>query len=323
MFVRARELSERLDQPVAAFQALWGQWMVDAGLGRIESSRRIGDALLGIATRTNDRALDLEAHHAMWATSFWLGELAAVRRYAERGIALYDAAADRSLAFMYGGHDPGVCCRWFAAWNFWLLGSLPDAHAACDAAVALAERLDHPPTIAIALAWACGLQYFERDPRATEHHARRLIALATEQNLPAWSAAGHIFHGWARGDADRRASLDEIRDGLVGAQAAGTLMPLAPLYELILADACLQQHAVDEGLIAVNDALGGAARLGARVWLSELHRLKGELLVARSPSHDEEADTCFGHAVEIARAQAARSWEVRALASRARLTPCR
>src|SRR4029434_10608270 len=153
VFARARELSERCDDPAAAFQALWGQWMVSAGLGRIEPARQIGCDLLSVAERTNDRALELEAHHAMWATSFWLGELTAVRHHTELGITLYDPVQHRSLAFLYGGHDPGVCCRWFTGWNSSLLGYSVQAHEACDAAIALAERVGPPASIAIALAW--------------------------------------------------------------------------------------------------------------------------------------------------------------------------
>jgi predicted ATPase len=90
VFVRARELSERFGEPRAAFQALWGEWMFEAGQGRIEPARRIGSELLGLAARANDRALTLEAHHAMWATSFWLGELAAARAHTDQGMTLYD-----------------------------------------------------------------------------------------------------------------------------------------------------------------------------------------------------------------------------------------
>jgi transcriptional regulator with AAA-type ATPase domain/predicted ATPase len=316
VFGRARELSERRDEPAAAFQALWGQWMVAAGLSRIEAAGRIGRELVSVAERTNDRALKLEAQHAMWATSFWLGELAAVRQHAERGMLLYDPDQHRSLAFLYGGHDPGVCSRWFAAWNFWLLGSPGRARDACNAAIALAERLAHPPTIAIALAWACGLYHFERDAAATEPYARRLIDLAKDQDLPAWGAAGTIFHGWAVAEAGAGgAAIREIREGLVAAHAAGTLMPIAPLYKLVLADACLKHGTADEGLRVVDDTLAGMALTGERVWHSEFHRLKGELLLARSPSNHEVAETCFRQALEIARAQDARAWELRAATS--------
>ncbi len=194
------------------------------------------------------------------------------------------------------------------------------AHDACDAAIALAERVAHPPTIAIALAWACGLHYFERDAPATERYARRLIHLSKEQNLPAWGAAGTIFHGWAlTGVRKDAAAIEEIRDGLVAAHTAGTLVPIEPLYKLVLADAYLKRGATDEGLRVVDETLAGMALTGERVWHSEFHRLKGELLLARSSSNHEAVETCFRQALEIARAQDARSWQMRAAISLGRL----
>ena len=74
-----------------------------------------------------------------------------------------------------------------------------------------------------------------------------------------------------------------------------------------------------EGLRIVDDTLAGMAVTGERVWHAELHRLKGELLLARSSSNHEAAETCFGQSLEIARAQDARAWELRAAISLVRL----
>jgi class 3 adenylate cyclase len=115
MFSRARELSERIGDTSATFQALWGQWMAAAGQGRMTPASRIGGELLTLADRTNDRVFLLQANHAMWATSFWLGELSAAEHHIERGITLYDREQHRSLAFLYGGHDAGTCCRSFSS----------------------------------------------------------------------------------------------------------------------------------------------------------------------------------------------------------------
>ena len=96
-------------------------------------------------------------------------------------------------------------------------------------------------------------------------------------------------------------------------------MPIAPLYKLVLAEAYLKRGAADEGLRVIDDTLAGMAVTGERVWHSEFHRLKSELLLARSSSNREAAETCFRQALEIARAQDARSWEMRAATSLARL----
>src|SRR5262245_31070885 len=214
VFIRARDLSERTGDTVPAFQALWGQWMVSAGLRRIVPARRIGSELLALAERADDRSLRLQAHHAMWATSFWLGEFAHAEHHIACGINLYDRDQHRSLAFLYGGHDAGVCCRQFSVWTQWTLGRPSKAAAERQAAIALAEQLTHPPSLAQAFTWSCALSYFERDAPAAGRIARRLIDLSTERDLPPWRVAGTIFEGWSRVEAgDRKAGIAQIREG--------------------------------------------------------------------------------------------------------------
>jgi predicted ATPase len=256
----------------------------------------------------------------MWATSFWLGELSAATEHAEQGISLYDRDQHRSLAFLYGGHDPGVCCRCFSAWTHWLLGHPGQAVAASEAAVALAEQLAHPPTTAIALTWACSLRYFERNARATGHLARRLVDLATDQDLPPWRVAGIIFDGWARTEAgEGPAAISQIREGLLAAKTTGTLMPLEPFYRLLLADACLRVGQADAGLRAADETLTMMAAMGERILNAEFYRLKGELLLMLAPSDPAAAESCFREALAVARQQGAQAWELRAATSLGRL----
>src|SRR5262249_34760780 len=178
-------LWEHVGDTGATFQALWGQWMVTIGRGRVAPARRIGGELLALAGRLNDRSLLLEAHHAMWATSFWLAEFPAAMEHTEKGISLYDRQRHRSLALLYGGRDPAACGRTSSAGTQGCLGRPRQAAAPTDAAIARAEEIPPPPTMAIGLTWACALHYFERDARATRTLARRLVDLAEERDLPA------------------------------------------------------------------------------------------------------------------------------------------
>jgi adenylate cyclase len=268
----------------------------------------------------NNRTLALEAHHAMWATSFWLAEFPAALEHIEKGLRLYDRERDRSLAFLYGGHDPGTCCRTFFAWTHWLLGRPAQAVEASNAAVTLAEQIAHPPSMAITLTWACALRYFERDARETRSVARRLIDLAEERDLPAWRVAGTIFEGWARVQADESPlGLAQIREGLVAAKSTGTLMPIEPLYRLVLTDACVKLGQIEDGLRVIDETVAAMEVMGLRVWLSELHRLKAQLVLMRTPSDDAEADASLRQALSIARQQQALAWELPAATSLAQL----
>jgi adenylate cyclase len=262
----------------------------------------------------------LEAHHAMWATSFWLAEFPAAMEHTEKGISLYDRERDRSLAFLYGGHDPGACCRTFSAWTHWLLGRPTQAAATNDAAIALAEQIAHPPTMAIGLTWACALHYFERDARATRTLARRLVDLAEERDLPAWGVAGMIFDGWGRVQAgEGPPAIAQIREGLAAAKTTGTLMPLEPLYRLVLADAYARLGDAEEGLRVVDETFALIEAMGLRVWITELYRLRGQFLLMRAPSDYAAAEGAFREALAVARQQGAQSWELQSAVSLARL----
>jgi predicted ATPase len=152
------------------------------------------------------------------------------------------------------------------------------------------------------------------------HAARRLMDLAEERDLPAWRVAGAIFDGWTRVEAGEAATgIQRIRDGLVAAKTTGTLMPLEPLYKLVFADACRRSGEVEEGLRTVDETLGAMLAMTTPVWLSEMHRLKGELLLMHASCDRGVAEGAFRDALAIARQRAAQAWELRAALSLCRL----
>ena len=110
-YARARQLAAEVGAPVQQFQALWGIWLVASHRASAGTALELGGELLALAERLNDPALLLEGHHALWPVLVWLGSADAARRHLDQGMALYDRARHQSHAFVYGGHDPGVCCR--------------------------------------------------------------------------------------------------------------------------------------------------------------------------------------------------------------------
>ena len=123
-YTRAEALCDRLGERADLFPALWGQWMFRAGRSEIDASRRLCARLLALAEKFGDAGLKLQAHHAMWATSFVCGELAKARAHAESGLALYDAqnssvdgvelrqSRRRLLRAQFQRHVAGACGRW-------------------------------------------------------------------------------------------------------------------------------------------------------------------------------------------------------------------
>jgi len=116
-YLRARELVDRLGKTSRRFPVLWGLWYVLFTRGQYAAAQEAGKCLLAIAKSGDDTGQLLEAHHALWATLSAMGHAADAVVHMERGVALYDRMPHSSRAFVYGGHDPGACCRYHLTVN--------------------------------------------------------------------------------------------------------------------------------------------------------------------------------------------------------------
>lgn len=317
-YERARELADQVGAPVQQFQALWGIWLVASHRASADTALELGRELLAVAERLDDRALLLEGHHALWPVLVWLGRPDAARRHLDQGMALYDRARHRSHAFVYGGHDPGVCCGKVASWASWILGYPERGLKESVDSLKLAWELDHPMSIIVALVWACVLRDLRREVHKVEEHTRALITLSTEHEASQWLAAGTIIQGYVRSESgEGEAGISQIQRGLAAYGSTGAHL-FVPYFLSLLARACSSVGQAREGLGVIRDALARARRTRELVWEPELLRLEGELRLAASGEDRDGARDCFRRAIAIARRQHARSWELRAALSLAR-----
>ena len=281
--------------------------------------RALGEQLLSLAQRLEDPDLLLEAHHALWTSLFSGGELAAARMHQEQGLRLYDPQRHRAHAALYSGHDPGVCCRYRAAPTLWLLGYPDQAVASSQAALALAQQLAHPLSLALALYWAAVLHHLRREAPLTQAHAEAAMTLATDQEFPQQIAQATPLRGWALAASGHgEEGIAQIHQGLAAYRATRAIRD-RPYYLALLAEASAQVGQTAEGLEAVAEALATVAKSAVRWWEAELHRLKGELLLQCSVAQPGEAEACFQQALDVARRQQAKSLELRAAMSLSRL----
>jgi predicted ATPase len=197
VYTRARELCQQVEEPRQLFPVLWGLWRVSNYREELQRAGELGQQLLTLAHQVQDRALLLEAHHALWPTLFYLGELAAARGHLAQGMALYDPQQHRAHAFLYGGHDPGLCCQSYTALTLWALGYPDQALQSSDKALTLARELAYPASLAGALNSAAVLHQFRRERQAVQEAAEAFMALATEQGNAQQLARGMILRGWA------------------------------------------------------------------------------------------------------------------------------
>jgi predicted ATPase len=325
-YARARELCQEVGETPQRFQVLRGLWYFYLHRVELQTARELGEQLLTLAQHGGDTALLLEAHYALGNTLNYLGEFAAARAHLEQGIALYDRQQHRAHAFRYG-QDPGVICHAYAALTLWWLGYPEQAVRRSHQAVTLARELAHPFSLGIALVFAAWLHLLRRAGPLTQECAEATIALAAEHGFTVLLAQGTIYRGWAlaeryaepaAGQRQREEGITQMQRGLAAWRATGAKV-FRPYGLALLAEASAKLARHEAALTLLAEALGMTNETEERRWDAELYRLKGELLRARATEQDTEAETCFRQALDIARHQQAKSWELRAVTSLSRL----
>jgi predicted ATPase len=327
-YARARELCQKVGETPQLFPVLWGLWAFYEARAELKTARELGEQLLILAQSRQDSALILEAHHALWTTSLMLGELAQARAHSEQGVALYSLQQHCSLAFLYGGHDPGVCCRCTAAFTLWYLGYPDQALQRSHEALALAQELAHPRSLAEVLASAAQFHRLRREGQAVQEQAEMLVALSDEQGFLQSLEEGTILRGWALAEQGRvEEGIAQMCQGLAAIQAMES-HPRRVVDLARLAEAYGKAGQAEEGLNMLAEALTAARKSGRHFYGAELYRLKGELTLQKCKVQGSkfkvanlqaEAEEYFHKAIEIARRQKAKSLELRAVMSLSRL----
>jgi adenylate cyclase len=281
-------------------------------------ARELGDTLLRLAQRANAPALVVIAHHALGFTWFFLGALPAARQHLEEGITRYTPAQHCAPVFRLG-QDPGVACRAFAAWTLWLLGYPEQALARLYEALALAHELAHPYSLAWAQCVAAFVLQFRRDVPAVHEHTEAAVALATAQGFPLLTAWGTSVRGWARAmQGQGEEGMAQIRQGIAAHRATGAAV-LVPYFCTLLADISAHPGHLKDGLQALAEAHTLVEQQEEHVWEAEISRLQGVLLLQQTETPPAEAETWLQRALDVARRQEAKSLELRAARSLARL----
>ena len=335
-YSRARELCQQVGETPHLFPVLFGLWLFHLVRGELQTARHEAEEFLRLVNRQQAPALFLEAHGILGITLIYLGECAMARRHLEQSLALYDPTQHRSLAFLYG-QDHGVVCLSYAAWVLWLLGYPDQALQRSQEALSLAQELSHPFSRAFALNFAALLRLHRREGQAAQAQAETLIALSVEQGFALYCAHGTILRGGALAvQGQGEAGMAQMLQGLEALQATGAVLR-RPYYLAVLAEVYGRQQQAKEGLTLLTAALEIVHKSAERIHEAELYRLKGELLLQQwqgsgstvpvaspqsltlSPQVEAEAEACFLKALEVARRQQAKSWELRAAISLSRL----
>jgi len=246
----------------------------------------------------------------------YMGRFAASRLHLEEVLALYDPISHHSVIHRTGD-DPHVVSLAFSGIVLFCLGYPDQALARSNAAIAEARRLAHPPSLAQSLTAAARLLSVVGDNAALEQRVGELVSVATEQGFPHWRAAGTIYRGWLQvNNGNVTGGLCLLRSGSAALRSTGA-ESLRPYHIALLARAHEIAGHIEEAATQLDDAVQIVERTGERWFEPELYRHKGRLLLRRGDA--EAAEQQYRKALNIAREQEAKLWELRGAVSLARL----
>jgi predicted ATPase len=342
-YARARQLCEQLDEAQQLFPILVGLWRSAHVQAQLQTARALGEQLVSLATGQGDAALLVEAHGPLGQTLCMQGEPLLAREHLNQVVALYEPHRHRAVAF-HIGYDPGIYSRAMEGWVLWLLGYPEQALQRSQDALRLAREQSHPFTLSLTLATVALLQQMRRDGEAPLEHMQASMVLATEHGFPYLRTIGIVLQGWGLTRMGQVAEgMAQMREGLAVLRAMGAEI-FRPYLLALLAEVCGSGGHIEAGLGALEEALVTAENHAERFYEAELHRLQGDLLLRQceemvsepalrtvyqghaagigAPGQSPlqmEAEACFRRALAIARQQQAKSLELRAATSLARL----
>jgi len=318
-FDRARALCDELGDSYQLFFVLLGLWQLYVARQELPRASATAERLSALAVSQHNRYFAIEAHVAHIVTLFTRGEFEEVLAHANQSIALENSEEQRGHV-LSAGYDGRVISLTGASWALWTLGFPDQALKRMEEALATAQKLAHPYSQTMAFYCSAWLHVFRREACAAREQAEQAIALSIEHGFVWPQAFAAVLHGWALAEAGRAAEgIREIRESLAGLDQMGHAL-WRPHQQGLLAEACTRAGQIDEALDVVAKALESVGRTGDVEHAVELHRQQGELLLQQgAPGATAEAEKCFGDAIEIARRQKAKSWELRAAMSLARL----
>ncbi len=314
---RAWELCQQLEDAPQRFSVTLMLGIRQGTRGEYQAARKTLERVFDLAELT-DKQWDLGlTHHAMGWLLAGVGEFASALEHAERAVDLYTPQPHDTVAVQIGV-DPGVQCRTTAARTLWFLGYPEQGLKRGQEALARAGELVHTYSLVDALSSGGAMvNLFVGDLDIAEAQAEAALALASEYEFRGFVEQANIQLGRVLvGQGRLKEGIAQLRQGLTAWETTGASYR-SPLFLAWLAEAYGQDGQTDKGLIVLDEALAQVEETDGRCYEAELHRLKGDLLLIQGD--ETGAEDSFNEALSVARRQQAKSWELRATTSLARL----
>jgi predicted ATPase len=314
VYARARELCAQLSDPALAFRVLHGQWLMRWWKRELHDALEFADELLAAAKDVKDPAMLMVANFARGVSLLELGELVSANEHQEKALAVFDLRQPLSA----GLENSRVSSFGWLHGGLFGLGYPERALAKSREMLEVAQRASNPGVLVFASYQAAYHHLEQGDSTAAQKRAEQVIAVTEELGLASISAMATTCYGAALIVQGRyKEGIAAIRRGFTAFRATGGTPRIRDLC--FLASGLGKAGQPYEALEVVEEGLASVAKTGEQIASPSLHRVKGELLLAQTPSDGAKAELCFRTAIEIARGQSARSPELRATTSLARL----
>jgi predicted ATPase len=314
---RAEALGEAPEDPLLLFSFLWGVWSGNYVKFNGEAVKSLASQVMALAERQGTTTPLMVGYRLLGMSALHTGDIDGSRQHFDRAIALYNPAEHRALAPRFG-QDIRVAALAFRAIALWLLGYPALALADIESALKDGREIDHGPSLMYALHRAANLNMYLGYYAAASKHADEIVTLATQKGVGFWKAYGVLDQSVASallGNASD--AVQKIASAINAYRSMGSTVNL-PEYLGYLTNAHTQLGQIDDAWRCIGEAM--TVMKAGETWCeAELHRISGEIAL-NSPEQDAvRVQTYFDRALTVAREQQAKSWELRAAMSMARL----
>jgi class 3 adenylate cyclase/predicted ATPase len=320
LYEKARATAERLGRPTEVFRSVWGLWMGAHTSGQHARAHELLQEIFGLLTRTKDPEYVVQAHHAGGSQMVAEGAPRAALIHVDHLLTNYQMNVHGNLAMTYGAHDPGCCSLGMRALSLTMLGHLDQVEDALRQGLDLSQRLDHKPSLSQTHMFCAETYLILNRMEQAAAHLNICLPLAAKYSLANYLIPAQIMQGWVlvlRG---------EVEAGVRQAEAALETLTSVPSRRFhlpirigIVGLTKAAAGDIDGALELFVSALEAASTTGERWYEPELLRFKAEMLLALPDQRANEAEQCLEAAIELARQQEAKFWELRAAVALAKL----
>jgi predicted ATPase len=314
---QAEALGEHED-PLLLYSILYGLWVANLFAFDGDACCEVAARFLALAERQGATVPLMIGHRLMGPSLLFTGDFAESRTHLDRAYALYDPVEHRALATRFGS-DPGVTILSYRSWAAWYLGYPDAALTEADHALEDARKIGQAATMMVALACAAWTRRLCRRYAAAGSLADELVALADEKGGAYWKALGTMMQGDLLAlKGEPSVAIQKITSGVTAQRSTGATV-LIPSYLSSLARAYADLGRFDDAWRYVDEAMTAVETTKEKLFEAEIRRIAGEIALLSPQRVAAEAEAYFERALTVARQQQAKSWELRAAMSMARL----